>query len=291
VVTAATILLGTLYPLVIDALGLGKISVGPPYFNTVFIPLMAPLAIAVGFGMIVRWKRDDLKAVASRIRWIFLSCLVLGLLLPLLMPFYSWGAVIGVTLALWTSASTLLSLYDRAGKQNISWQRLKAVPIAFYGMIVAHLGIAVFIIGITFTSVYSVEQDVRMEPGDELEMAGYTFHFHFVKLTQGVNYDASEGLITVTYQGEQVAKLEPQKRVYRVQTMPMTEAAIDAGFFRDLFVAIGEPLGEGGAWSLRIYYKSFIRWIWYGALIMACGGLIAACDKRYRMKKRQPKHD
>ena len=291
VVTAATILLGTLYPLVIDALGMGKISVGPPYFNAVFIPLMAPLAFAVGFGMIIRWKRDDLKAVTRRFRWIFLSCLSLGLLLPLAMPFYSWAAVVGITLAIWTSAITLLSLYDRAGKKNISWRKLKAVPTAFYGMTVAHLGIAVFIIGITFTSVYSVEQDVGMMPGDELEMAGYTFHFHYVKQTQGVNYDAQEGLITVDYNGKQVAKLEPQKRVYRVQTMPMTEAAIDAGFSRDLFVAIGEPLGEKGAWSLRVYYKSFIRWIWYGALIMACGGLIAACDKRYRMKKKQEAHN
>jgi len=285
VVTAASILLGTLYPLVIDALGLGKISVGPPYFNAVFIPLTAPLAVAVGLGMLLRWKRDSLTAMFNQLRWLIAASVTGGLLLPLLMPFYSWAAVLGVTLALWTVASTGRAFAERAGAHGWSLQRLLGIPAGFYGMTLAHLGIAVFVIGITLTSVYSVEKDVRMAPGDTLDMSGYIFKFEGVKETEGANYVAQQGFLTVSHNGKEVAKLEPQKRVYRVQTMPMTEAAIDAGLFRDLFVAIGEPLDDEGAWSLRVYYKAFIRWIWLGGLLMAAGGLCAACDRRYRITK------
>ncbi len=285
VVTAASILLGTLYPLVIDALGLGKISVGPPYFNAVFIPLMAPLAIAVGCGMLLRWKRDSLGDLTSRVRWLILSCLVGGMTLPLLMPFYSWAAALGLTLALWTVAMTVLSFIDRLGDKGLSWERLAKIPAGFYGMTIAHLGIAVFVVGITLTSVYSVEKDSRMAPGEILELSGYQFKFQGIKQAQGPNYIAQQGLITVSHDGMADVTLEPQKRVYQVQKMPMTEAAIDAGLFRDLFVAIGEPLGDEGAWSLRIYYKAFIRWIWLGAIFMAVGGLCATCDKRYRTRK------
>jgi cytochrome c-type biogenesis protein CcmF len=288
VVTAASILLGTLYPLVVDALGLGKISVGPPYFNAVFIPLMAPLAIAVGGGMLLRWKRDSLSDLASRVRWLILGCVVGGMTLPLLMPFYSWAAALGLTLALWTVAMTVLSFIDRMGEKGFSWERLAKVPAGFYGMTIAHLGIAVFVVGITLTSVYSVEKDIRMAPQETLELSGYKFKFQGIKQAQGPNYLAQQGLITVSHEGKPDVTLEPQKRVYQVQKMPMTEAAIDAGLFRDLFVAIGEPLGDEGAWSLRIYYKAFIRWIWLGAIFMAIGGLCATCDKRYRSKSKEP---
>ncbi len=287
VVTTASILLGTLYPLFIDALGMGKISVGPPYFNAVFIPLMAPLALVVGIGVLIRWKKDSAKDIAVRLGPYLGVCVVIGLLVPLAMPFYSLSAALGVMLALWTLIVSLLAFKDRFGYQGFSLQRLANIPAAFYGMTLAHIGIGVFIIGVTFTSIYSIEKDVRMEPGDTLDMSGYIFEFHGVKVTDGPNYKAEEGYLTVTKDGEQVAILEPQKRVYRVQTMPMTEAAIDAGLFRDLFVAIGEPLGKQGAWSLRVYYKSLIRWIWLGALFMGLGGMIAAMDKRYRMGQRK----
>jgi len=172
------------------------------------------------------------------------------------------------------------------GGQGFSWSRLAKVPAGFYGMTIAHLGIAVFVVGITLTSVYSVEKDIRMAPGDSVDMSGYLFKFHGIKETQGPNFVAQQGLVTVSHNGQDVATLEPQKRVYQVQKMPMTEAAIDAGLFKDLFVAIGEPLGDEGAWSLRIYYKSFIRWIWLGAVFMAIGGFCATCDKRYRTTKK-----
>ena len=283
VVTAASILLGTLYPLVIDALGLGKISVGPPYFNAVFIPLMAPLAFVVGLGMLLRWKKDSIRQLALRVRWIIAICVIGGMLLPLLMPFYSWAAVLGLTLALWTVAMTGLSFVDRLGAKGFSWQRMLTIPAGFYGMTLAHLGIAVFVTGITLTSIYSVEKDVRMAPDETIDMSGYIFEFKGVTETTGPNYMAQQAFVTVSHEGKEVAKLEPQKRVYQVQTMPMTEAAIDAGLFRDLFVAIGEPLGDQGAWSLRIYYKAFIRWIWLGAVFMAAGGFCAAFDRRYRV--------
>jgi cytochrome c-type biogenesis protein CcmF len=282
VVTAASILLGTLYPLVIDALGLGKISVGPPYFNAIFIPLTAPLTIAVGLGMLLRWKRDSLTTLAVRVRWLIVLCVLGGLLLPLLMPFYSWAAVLGIVLALWTCAMTAISFVDRLGLKGFTWQRLQQIPAGFYGMTVAHIGIAVFVIGITLTSVYSVEKDIRLSPGESVEMSEYWYQFQGVKETQGPNYLAQQGLITVSKQGKEMAVLEPQKRVYRVQKMPMTEAAIDAGIFRDLFVALGEPLGDDGSWSLRVYYKAFIRWIWLGGVFMAVGGFCATMDKRYR---------
>ncbi|MGR8930634.1 MAG: heme lyase CcmF/NrfE family subunit [Gammaproteobacteria bacterium] len=280
VVTAASILLGTLYPLVIDALGLGKLSVGPPYFNAVFIPLMAPLAVVVGFGVLLRWKRDDVKVLVSQVWRLAAVCVVAAGLIPLMMPSYSFAAVLGLSLAFWTLAISALAFKQRL--QTGSLTRLKQIPAGFYGMTIAHIGIAVFVVGITLTSSYSVERDVRMAPGDTLDMSGYVFQFHGVKQTEGPNYTAQQGHLTVTRNGEPVAELHPQKRVYRVKTMPMTEAAIDAGLSRDLFVAIGEPLGDSGAWALRVYYKSFIRWIWLGGVFMAVGGLLGAMDKRYR---------
>ena len=287
VVTAASILLGTLYPLVIDALGLGKLSVGPPYFNRVFIPLMAPLALVVGFGVLIRWKNDDLTALLKQLALPAATCISIALLTPLLMPFYAFGAVIAVALALWTLSITVIAFKQRL--KTFSLERFKQIPLGFYGMSLAHLGIAVFVIGISFTSLYSVERDVRLAPGETVDLAGYIFTFHGIKQTEGPNYRADQGYLTVSHHNQTVAELHPQKRVYRVQTMPMTEAAIDAGLFKDLFVAIGEPLGNEGAWSLRIYYKAFIRWIWFGGLIMATGGLLAASDRRYRLEVKKTK--
>ena len=290
VVTAASILLGTLYPLVIDALGLGKLSVGPPYFNAVFIPLMAPLALVVGLGVLLRWKGDSLKKHASRLFGMAAACIAVAAVLPLAMPFYSWAAVLGLSLALWTLAVSAVAFKQRI--QSWSFERLRTIPAGFYGMTLAHIGIAVFVVGITMTSVYSIERDVRMAPNDTVDMFGYVFNFHGIKQTEGPNYTAQQGYLTVSHDGAVVAELAPQKRVYRVQTMPMTEAAIDAGVLRDLFVAIGEPLGDQGAWSLRIYYKAFIRWIWMGGVLMAAGGLLGALDKRYRLlnQKAVPAH-
>jgi len=283
VVAAASVLLGTLYPLFIDALGMGKISVGLPYFNSVFVPLTAPLGFLVGFAAFIRWKKDSIKRLSVRLRQIFIISVILGLAIPVLvMPYFSGKAAIGTVLAVWVALTTITGILERVTKNGFKWRNFASVPRAFYGMSIAHFGLAVFITGITLTSNYSIEKDVRMAPGEQMEMAGYRFELQQIRRYTGPNFSADEGVVKVTSEGELVAMLMPQKRIYQVQKMPMTEAAIDAGLFRDLFFALGEPLGGGDAWSVRIYHKPFIRWIWMGALFMAFGGLIASLDKRYR---------
>jgi cytochrome c-type biogenesis protein CcmF len=287
VVAAVSVLLGTLYPLVMDALELGKISVGPPYFNSVFIPLTAPLAALVGVGALARWKQDSFRRIWPRVRVPLVVSLVLGIgLVALVMPTFMWQAAVGIVLALWVVATTFTGLKEKMHNRRGLWQGLRGIPRGFYGMTLGHLGLAVFVVGITLTSLYSVEKDVRLAPGESYELAGYSFTFKGVREFDGANYVASEGMVDVTREGELVAAMRPEKRVYRVQQNPMTEAAIDAGVTRDLFVALGEPL-DNGAWALRLYHKPFIRWIWFGALIMGIGGLLAATDRRYRQLARR----
>jgi cytochrome c-type biogenesis protein CcmF len=283
VVAACSVLLGTLYPLLIDALGLGKISVGPPFFNSVFIPLTIPLAVLVGIGASMRWKRDSMERLWPLLRLPLILSLVAGSLYPvLLMSHFDWRASLGMVLAFWVFLTTVRSLLEQARGRSL----LKIAP-AFWGMSLGHIGVSVFIVGITLTSIYSIEKDLRLEPGQTYELGGYSFTFNGVKVTQGANYEASRGDVDVARDGKKIANMQPEKRIYLVQKMPMTEAAIDAGLTRDLFVALGEPLGDSGAWSVRIYHKPYIRWIWLGALIMALGGILAASDRRYRVLARR----
>jgi cytochrome c-type biogenesis protein CcmF len=282
VATTATILLGTLYPLVIDALGMGKISVGPPYFNGVFIPLTAPLAFFVGIGVLSRWRQDSVSRLWQLVMLPLGSSLLIGFALAFLPEQFTWSAFIGLSLASWTTLGVAMGIYDRLRHKANKWQALIDQPLGVWAMSLAHFGIAVFIVGVTLVSTYSQEKDIRLAPNESLHLAGYDFLFHGVKPTEGVNYDANQGHFTVTQNQALVAELYPQKRIYRASGMPMTEAGIDAGVTRDLFVALGEPLGSDGAWALRIYYKPFVRWIWMGGLFMALGGLLAVMDKRYR---------
>ncbi len=284
VVTAASVLLGTLYPLLLDALGLGKISVGPPYFNSVFIPLTIPLAVMMGLGIMSRWKRDSFSRLLGKLWPAMIFSLVVGLAwVMILLPEFKLGAVIGTVLALWVFSSSVVAFRARLGNKEKLWPALSTIPLGFYGMTLAHIGVGVFIIGITLTSIYSIEKDIRLSPGESYKMADYTFRLDSVKTIEGPNYIASQGKLTVTRGGEVVNIMQPEKRIYRVQRMPMTEAAIDAGLGRDLFVALGEQLDKQGAWSVRLYVKPYIRWIWLGTLIMGIGGLLAASDRRYRM--------
>ena len=281
VVSAATILLGTLYPLVIDALGMGKLSVGPPYFNAVFIPITAPLALLLGLGAMLRWKKDNLTRLIEPLGAGFVTALVLGLTWPLLMQTYSVAAALGGTLGLWTIMSALSGIWARTRSGN-RLRSMNRIPRSVFGMTMAHLGIGVFVIGVTFTSIYSIEKDLRMTPGETYQISNYVFRFDGVEKSNGPNYTADRGKITVLEQQQIVASLSPEKRVYLVQQMPMTEASIDAGVTRDLYVALGEPLEDGKSWAVRLYYKPYIRWIWFGGLIMVIGGLLSATDKRYR---------
>ncbi|MDF1527874.1 MAG: heme lyase CcmF/NrfE family subunit [Sedimenticola sp.] len=286
VVAACSVLLGTLYPLAIDALGLGKISVGPPYFNSVFIPLTAPLAALVGVGALTRWRQDSGKRLFSRLWFSLLFSIVSGFVLTLFAPFFAWGAAIALVLAIWVLMSTLQWILERktAGRSLI--QTLATMPRASWGMTLGHLGIAVFVVGVTLTTIYSEEKDVRLEPGQSYSLGGYDFIFRGAKRSQGPNYQAFRGEVDIHYQGKQISHLNPEKRNYKTG-MPMTEAGIDDGLFRDLFVALGEPLGTDGAWSVRIYHKPFVRWVWLGGILMALGGLLAASDRRYyRLKKK-----
>jgi cytochrome c-type biogenesis protein CcmF len=286
VVACAAVLLGTLYPLLIDALELGKISVGPPYFNAVFLPLTAPLALLVGIGALARWKKDSAERLWQRLRIPAIFAVIAGIAWPLAaMPQFMWQAAVGMVLAFWVLASTLVAIRDRLGPHR----NLRHIPRGFWGMTLGHIGLAVFIVGITLTSLYSTERDIRLVPGQSYELGGYTFQFNGVAAAPGPNYSADRGDVTAFKDGEFVADMYPEKRTYLVQTMPMTEAAIDAGLTRDLFVALGEDLGEG-AWSLRVYHKPYVRWIWLGALIMAIGGGLAATDRRYRSLAREARN-
>ena len=289
VAAMGSVLLGTLYPLVLDALGLGKISVGPPYFESVFVPLMAPALFLMGVGPLARWKKASLPELALRLRWAFAVSVITALLLPLTLGRWSPLVSFGLLLAVWIVAASIVSLRDRvkhAASGASAWARLATTPRAYYGMLLAHLGVAAFVVGVTLVKGYEMEKDVKMQPGETVELAGYTFRLDKVEEVKGPNYGAARATMVVTRDGKAAVTLYPEKRVYTVQDMPMTEAAIDPGLTRDLYVSLGDPLG-GGMWLVRVYVKPFVDWIWGGCLIMALGGLLAATDRRYRTAMRR----
>ena len=283
-VAAGSVLLGTLYPLFLDALALGKISVGPPYFEAVFVPLMAPLAFLMGIGPIARWKQASLPDLWSRLSWALGVAVVTALVLPAATGKWSPLVSLGLALALWIVAATVVGARERIRNARGSVAvRLAQQPRAWWGMTFAHLGIAVFIVGVTLVKGYETERDVRMAVGDTVTVGGYTFRFAGVRDAAGPNYRAVRGAVDVSRDGRSVRTLHPEKRVYNAQEMPMTEAAIASGVLGDLYVSLGDPVGDG-AWTLRVYHKPFVTWIWGGCLLMAFGGLLALSDRRYRVR-------
>ena len=286
VIATFIVLLGTLFPLVAEVLGLGKVSVGPPYFNIVFVPVALVLMVFMGIGMRVRWKRHDSKILFKPLwKWIGLS-VVLGVIAPLfLVGDYQVSAAIALGLVAWV---VLTSLADMLKKMSNSkkgmWHGYQRLSRSYRGMILAHIGLAVAVAGVSVVSLYSVERDVRLSPGETVTIAGYNFDFKGIKEVAGPNYQATQGRFYISHEGSFVAELLPEKRAYDVQTSMMTEAAIDGGLFRDLYVALGEPLGDG-SWAIRIYVKPLMRWVWGGALLMALGGILAISDRRYRFAK------
>ncbi|GIK88178.1 MAG: c-type cytochrome biogenesis protein CcmF [Betaproteobacteria bacterium] len=287
-VACATVLLGTLYPLFLDALNLGKISVGPPYFDAVFVPVMAPLVFLMGVGPLAKWKKAELPDLATRLAWAFGVALVLALLAPLASGEWKPGAAFGLLLALWIVATTVVNVRERiAGAQGGALARLARQPRGYWGMLLAHLGVAVFIVGVTLVNAYEQERDVKMSPGDTVTLGAYTFRFEGTAEAQGPNYRSVRGTFDIAKDGKSFEKLFPEKRVYASQrSMPMTEAAIDSGILGDLYVSLGEPL-DGQAWAVRVYRKPFVTWIWFGCIIMALGGLVALSDRRYRLARRE----
>ncbi len=293
-VAAASVLLGTLYPLILDALGIGKISVGPPYFEAVFVPLMVPLVFLIALGPMARWKQADLADLVRRLRWALPVSVAAGLLVPLVMGRWSALVGLGMILAVWvilTAARDIAARLRRPGRAMKNAASALAggeggMSRAYYGMHIAHIGVAVFIVGVTLVKGYEIEHDARMAPGDAVEVAGYTFRFDGATTIPGPNYQAVRSQVRVSRDGRELTTLYPEKRVYTVQRMPMTEAGIDRSIFRDLYVALGEPM-DAQAWLVRIHYKPFVNWIWGGCLLMALGGVLAASDRRYRIMARR----
>jgi cytochrome c-type biogenesis protein CcmF len=280
-VATATVLLGTIYPLVVDALGQGKLSVGAPYFNAVFVPLMVPVLCLLVPGIWLRWKDDRI----SRLRPLLIDLVIAAttaLAVPLLMARAGWGdPPWGVSIGL------LAGVWITAGSLHLILRRLRQpgrIPLAYWGMHVAHIGMAVVVLGITLVKGYEIERDVRMAVGDTLTLRGYRFELNGVHQVQGPNYQAMQAEVTVTRGQAPAIRLLPEKRQYESAQMMTTEAAIDYGLMRDLYVSLGEPIDgtRSTEWTVRLFYKPFVAWLWIGGLLMAAGGLMAAADRRYR---------
>ncbi|MGZ5097452.1 MAG: heme lyase CcmF/NrfE family subunit [Usitatibacter sp.] len=287
-IAMAAVMLGTLYPLFLDALGLGKISVGPPYFDTVFFPLMAPAVFLMAIGPVASWQRAELPVLWVRLRWAMAVAIVAALVIPFVLGRFSLLVAVGLWLGLWVVAAGVAQVVQRlkAAPQATLGARLAAQPLSWYGMTVAHIGVAVFIIGVTLVRGYETDRDLRMAPGDRVALGGYEFTFKGTKEVPGPNYTAVQGAFEVRREGSASPSrmLYPEKRTYPAAGQTMTEAAIDTGLTRDLYVSLGEPIGDG-AWGVRVYHKPFVDWIWGGFVIMAMGGFLALADRRYRSRK------
>ena len=286
IVATATILLGTLYPLLLDALTGAKLSVGPPYFNALFLPVMALLLVTLTVGVLVRWKDTPVHWLRRMLQPVAIGAGVLGVSLSLMMGGdFHWSVLLVYVLAAWVVLGAIRDLLDKL--RHTGLQGVCRLTPSYWGMQLSHLGLVVCALGIVLSSQQSSERDLRMVSGDAVDLGGYRFIFEGIQHREGPNYRADRGRIRVLDEhGQAVAVLNPEKRLYRVQQMPMTEAGIDAGFTRDLYVALGESLGAG-AWAVRIHIKPFVRWIWLGGLLTAAGGLLAASDRRYRLKVKQ----
>ena len=283
--SAATVLLGTLFPLLLESLDLGMISVGPPYFNTMFVPMTLLLAFALGIGVLLNWKRGTAQWLISQTRWIVMTCVIGGFALARMFgQDLQVMQVLAMTLVLWIVLTMARDIINKTRNAPGFWRGLRRLGPAYLGMHLAHLGLAVTIVGVVISSGYSLQRDLRMTPGDRVMLGDYQFRFDGVGARNGPNYHSDYGSVTVYQDGHQMTVLHPEKRLYT--TMPMTEAAIDPGFTRDIYVALGEPLGGDGSWALRLHIKPFVRWIWLGAILMALGGALAISDRRYRIKIR-----
>lgn len=290
-VTMLTVLLGTLYPLILEALGGGKISVGPPYFSRVFIPLMIPVVFLVAVGSLIRWREDNISTLIKQLRTPAILAIVFASVLLLLLPgkasFTAWFALL---LAFWVINSCFVQLQQRLRNYQGLLQGLRRTPRGWYGMILAHIGLGFTVVGIALSSVYSQEQDVHMVKGDARTLGEYRFELVDVERITGPNYEADMGTIRIYKDDKELMTLHPEKRIYNVRKNIMTEAAIHSNLLRDLYVSLGEQRNANtGAWSVRLYYKPFILWIWLGGLFMVLGGILAVTDKRYRQEAKQEK--
>lgn len=283
-VVAAAVLLGTLYPLVIDAMGVGKLSVGSPYFEAVFVPLMVPVVALMVVAPFVRWKNHALGVLVCQLLPAAVLSLAVGMVAAWLSRAFTLRGVLGLALAAWVILGSVQLLRNRlaaGGHGSGPLARLTAIPAGWWGMWLAHLGIGVFIVGVTLVRSLEANSDVAVRVGQSAELAGYRFTLERVGEVTGPNYKAVQGIVRLARGARTVGVLTPEKRIYTAQNMPMTEASIDAGLFRDVYVSLGDATTPD-TWVLRLYYKPFVRWIWAGCLLMALGGVCAALDRRYR---------
>jgi cytochrome c-type biogenesis protein CcmF len=282
-VATLTVLFGTLFPLIMDALGQGKYSVGPPYFNAVFVPLMAVLIPFMGLGPVSRWKKDTVTRWRSELLAPAIAALLCGITLPLLHggDYNGWVALAGV-LTVWLLLGMLRDVWQRLQGASSLGRGLRRLTPSYCGMVLAHLGFAMTVMGAVVATQYTVEHDLKMEPGQTDSLAGYDFQFVELAQVRGPNYLAEEARFQVSFNGQLVAELAPQKRRYLATGSIMTEASIDGGFIRDLYIAMGEPIGEQGAWAIRLHYKPMVMWLWLGPIFMALGAFTTVADKRYR---------
>lgn len=284
--SAATVFLGTLYPLFLEAFGGGKVSVGPPFFNATFIPLMVPLVIALGVGPLLPWKRADLGGVLARLKLAFAAALIL----TLITAYLTWGkgvfGAMGIGIAVWLGASVMVEFGERIGFGRVSLsdsvKRAIGLPRAAWGRTLAHFGLAVTVAGVTGAGLWQVESIQIMRPGDKVEVSGYEFTFEGAENVRGPNYGAERGTFTVRDDGQVVAKLSGERRRYFVSGDETTEAGIHTTAMYDLYAVLGEPNGKGG-WTTRLYYKPLVPWLWLGSIIMVLGGIVSLTDRRLRI--------
>ncbi|TYA50722.1 heme lyase CcmF/NrfE family subunit [Aggregatibacter actinomycetemcomitans] len=279
------VLLGTLLPLVHKQLGLGSISIGAPFFDQMFLIIMTPFALLLGIGPLVKWRRDQFSAIRTPVIVSLVIMLLAGFALPyVLQNKLTISAVLGTMMSVIIVLLSLYEMQQRATHRESFWRGITKLSRSHWGMILAHLGVAMTVWGIAFSQNYSVERDVRMHVGDTVQIAGYDFTFKGISDANGPNYIGGKAQIDIHRDGKKETTLYAEKRLYTVSKMPMTEAAIDWGFSRDLYVALGEKLDDN-SWALRLYYKPFIRWIWLGGLFMVLGGILCLFDRRYRFSK------
>ncbi len=288
VVAWITVMLGTLYPLVLDFVGAGKLSIGPPYFNAVFSPLMAILALMLGFGLLSQWKRTPVAVFNQQVRKLAVISVVTATVLTLVTGYeWDWFTWLAVLLGVWIFVVSAADLFKRASARQGSLASRLSLGRSYYAMMFGHIGFALMVIGAVVVSMHSVERDVRIVAGQIVPLGDYQLMFDSEEKVRGPNYTATRVNVRVLRNNDLVSVLTPEKRVYFSQSSPMTEAGIDAGFWRDIYVALGEELGDG-AWAVRVQYKPLVRWIWLGAIFMFIAGGLAVFDKRYRFKKTQP---
>ena len=309
IVACGAVLLGTLYPLILDTLEMGKISVGPPYFDAVFYPLMAPALFLMGVGPLVRWKSAELPDLITRLRWALVIAVIAALLAPLVAVWrgadgsaFRPMASLGFAFGFWIVACVLVSTIDamRGADQRFRWsdapRRARMHPASVWGMHLAHLGVAAFVLGVTAVKTYEVDTELAISRNEVVVVGSYALRFDALDKVAGPNYQSTQATFSVFKVAGQpdadpatlikadakpIATLYPEKRTFQASGQTMTEAAIDRSLSRDVYLSMGEPV-DGGQWIIRAHIKPFINWIWLGCVMMAFGGFIAIADRRYR---------